>query len=68
VVIIDIVVMKLAQDLLASLSMSIVNIGLPITNFGLAYVIAIGNFGLSGNCFNCCLPFIVLDEIFCCCG
>jgi hypothetical protein len=41
-----------------------VNIGLPITNFGLAYVIAVGNFRLVGNCFNCCLPFVVLDGIF----
>jgi hypothetical protein len=32
---------------------SIVNISLPITNFRLACIIAVENFGLAGNYFNC---------------
>jgi hypothetical protein len=45
-----------------------VNIGLPITNFELAYVIAGSNFGLAyiiaADCINGCLAFVALDNIF----
>jgi hypothetical protein len=45
-----------------------VNISLPITNFGLAYVIVDGNFGLATDSFNGFLPFVPLDDIFYCYG
>jgi hypothetical protein len=45
-----------------------VNIGLPTTNFELAYVIAGSNFGLAyiiaADCINGCLAFVALDNIF----
>jgi hypothetical protein len=49
-------------------STSIVNISLPITNFGLACIIADDNFGvacvIATGCFNGCLAFVALDDIF----
>jgi hypothetical protein len=51
--------------------MSIVNIGLPITNIGLDNIIAGGNFELAyviaAGCINDCLAFVALDNIFRCC-
>jgi hypothetical protein len=43
----------------------IVNIGFPIWNFGLVCIIAIDNFKLASTGF---LPFVILDDIFRCCG
>jgi hypothetical protein len=49
-----------------------VNIGLPITNFELAYVIVGSNFGLAcviaAGSINGFLAFVALDDIFFCCG
>jgi hypothetical protein len=45
-----------------------VNISILITNFGLADIIADGNFGLATDSFNGFLPFVHLDDIFRCCG
>jgi hypothetical protein len=50
------------------LSASTVNISFLITNFGLAYVIAVGNFGLASGSFSGFLPFVALEDIFRCCG
>jgi hypothetical protein len=66
-VIIDVVVMKVNTSLTSLMSVSVVNISLPITNIGLDYVIAGDNFGLA-NSFNGCLTFVALDDIFHCYG
>jgi hypothetical protein len=44
----------------------IVNIGFPIWNFGLACIIAVGNFELASDSFSGFLPFVSFDDIFHC--
>jgi hypothetical protein len=39
----------------------VMKVNTRLTNFGLAYIIAVVYL-------NGCLPFIALDDIFCCCG
>jgi hypothetical protein len=60
--------MKLDKRFATTLSASKINIGFPITNFGLAYVIVVGNFGLAFYSFTGFLPFVALEGIFHCCG